>query len=113
MATYIEYMLEDGSKLLIEAHESESLIEKTANTEGNVIVHAGQKFEAAVAGAKRAAVALYQQLRELQADEVEVTFGLQTTGELGNFAIGKVGIESNYEVKLKWKNSNSSQSAGT
>jgi hypothetical protein len=40
----------------------------------------------------------------MRADEVEVTFGLKAVGDLGNFAIGKVGAETNYTVKLKWTN---------
>ena len=38
----------------------------------------------------------------MRADEVEVSFGLKAVGEAGNFAIGKVGMEANYVVKLKW-----------
>ena len=30
-------------------------------------------------------------------------FGLITTGEMGNFAIGKVGVEVKNKVTLKWK----------
>lgn len=45
---------------------------------------------------------MLEKLHHLQADEVELKFGLMTTGELGNFAIGKVGIEANFEVTLKW-----------
>jgi len=36
-------------------------------------------------------------------DEVKVTFGLQATGEVGNFAVAKVGTEASYTVKLTWK----------
>ncbi len=69
-----------------------------------MIIKANQKFHAALAGVKHSATALRQELDELKADEVEVKFGLQTIGELGNFAIGKVGVEANYEVTLKWSN---------
>jgi hypothetical protein len=37
--------------------------------------------------------------------EVEISFGLKATGEASNIAIGKVGGEVNYTVKLSWKNS--------
>jgi hypothetical protein len=36
-------------------------------------------------------------------DEVELKFGLKATGELGNIAIAKVGVESTFEVRLAWK----------
>jgi len=44
-------------------------------------------------------------LHDVQADEVEVQFGLKATREFGNnmFAVGKAGVEANYEVTLKWK----------
>lgn len=105
MATYIEYELEDGSTLLVELKEEEGGVQKAARgNDGNVIIKAGQKFEAALASVKQSAVVLRQELDELKADEVEVKFGLKATGELGNFAIGKVGVEANYEVTLKWSN---------
>ena len=47
---------------------------------------------------------LHEKLHALKADEVEVSFSLSTTGELGTFAVGKIGIEANYEVTLKWEN---------
>jgi Trypsin-co-occurring domain 1 len=37
--------------------------------------------------------------------EVEVTFGLKATGEVGNIAIAKAGAEANIEVRLKWMRS--------
>jgi hypothetical protein len=43
---------------------------------------------------------LKAKLESLRADEVSVKFGLKATGEAGNFAVGKVGVEANYEVKL-------------
>ena len=36
-------------------------------------------------------------------DEVEMTFSLKATGEVGNFAVAKAGAEANYTVKLTWK----------
>jgi hypothetical protein len=40
--------------------------------------------------------------------EVEITFGLKATGEIGNVAVGKVGGEVNYTVKLVWKSTTNS-----
>lgn len=105
MATYIEYELEDGGTLLVEIKEPEGGVQKAARgKDGNVIIKASQKFQAALASVKQSAATLRQELDELKADEVEVKFGLKTTGELGNFAVGKVGVEANYEVTLKWSN---------
>ncbi len=35
--------------------------------------------------------------------EMEITFGLKATGEVGNLAVGKVAGESNYQVKMVWR----------
>jgi hypothetical protein len=35
--------------------------------------------------------------------EVEISFGLKATGEMGNIAVGKAGGEVNFQVKLCWK----------
>ncbi len=105
MATYIEYELEGGTTVLIESSEPESgVVRASRDKEGNVIKKAGQKFEAALAGIKPWAAALRRQLDDLLADEIEVTFGVKAVGEAGNFAVGKVGAEANYEVTLKWSN---------
>ncbi len=57
----------------------------------------------ALGAVKASAAALRRELSELSADEVEVKFVLKTTGELGLFAVGKLGAEANYELTLKWK----------
>ena len=44
-------------------------------------------------------------------DELEVTFGLKATGEVGNLAVGKVAAESNYEVRMTWKRPSGGQRA--
>lgn len=35
--------------------------------------------------------------------EMEITFGLKATGEVGNLAVGKVAGECNYQVKMVWR----------
>lgn len=106
MTTFIEYQLDDGATVLVETPEAQPAGVTKAGRDrlGNAIVSANQKFEAAFAGVKKSAAILRQQLEELRADEVEVIFGLKATGEAGNFAIGQVGVEANYTVKLKWNN---------
>jgi len=44
-------------------------------------------------------------------DEMEVTFGLKATGEVGNLAVGKVAGESNYEIRMVWKRPGEDQQA--
>ncbi len=107
MANYLEYQLDDGTTVLVQVSgQAPGGITKVSRGDrlGNVINTVNQKFTDAFASAKQSALALRQQFEELKADEVEVKFGLSATGELGNFAIGQVGAEANYEVTLKWSN---------
>jgi len=106
MPTYIEYELEDGLTILVEAPDQPSggIVQAARDSQGNVILHATKKFDQAMDGVRSQAALLRKKLEELRADEVQVTFGLKTSGELGNFAVGKVGVEANYTVTLKWKN---------
>jgi hypothetical protein len=108
MGNFIEYQLEDGTTILIQAAQPQQTggITKASRSDavGNVINSVNQKFADAFAGVKSSALVMRRQFEELQADEVEVTFGLTATGELGNFAIGQIGAEANYEITLKWSN---------
>ena len=103
MATYIEYTLDDGSTLLVEVDEStEAATKAAADDSGNLIIKAEKQFKDALSSVKTSVKTLGHELSELAPDEVEVTFGIKTTGEAGLFAVCKVGSEMNYEVKLRW-----------
>jgi hypothetical protein len=112
MARYIEFPTSDGSTLLVEVEQEEV-------TPPQGVVKAGVKeavqktvavaqsiFEGALDRVVRHnAEAFIQSVRNLTEppDELEVTFGLKATGEVGNFAIAKGGTELNFTVKLSWK----------
>ena len=102
MATYIEYTLEDGSTLLIETDESTEGAIKAADASGNIIIKAEAKLKDALTAISQSITTLQEGLSELEADGVEVTFGIKTVGELGLFAVCKASAEVNYEVKLTW-----------
>ena len=105
MADFIEYELEDGSIIQIAGVSKRGT--RGAGFVGETSAEADKppvKFLAALENAKKSAQAVVTQFTDLQADEVEVAFSLTTTGEAGNFAIGRVGVEANYTVKLKWTN---------
>jgi hypothetical protein len=40
---------------------------------------------------------------DVKPSEIEMTFGLKASGELGNFAVGKVTGDANYKVRMLWK----------
>ena len=103
MPQFIRYTLEDGSELLIEASGSEGGVVRAGI--GEKIETAKTSFDAALDSVRLSALQIRRKLHDVQADEVEVKFGLKATGEIGNnmFAVGKAGIEANYEVTLKWK----------
>ncbi len=103
MPQFIRYTLEDGSELLIEATGSEGGVVRAGLSEK--IETAKTSFDAALDSVRLSALQIRKKLHDVQADEVEVKFGLKATGEIGNnmFAVGKAGIEANYEVTLKWK----------
>lgn len=106
MPTFIEYELDDGTTVLIEAPASEvgGIVPASRGADGSVIVKAGQKFGEALEGVVGQARALRDKLDALRADEVEVSFGLKAIGEVNGFAVGKAGVEANYTVTLKWQN---------
>ena len=104
MSTYIEYELENGTTVLVETTETEEVGIVKASRGGEAIKKAEQTFSEALDAISAQARELKTKLEGLRADEVSVKFGLKVAGEAGNFAIGKVGIEANYEVTLKWQN---------
>ena len=63
-----------------------------------------KKFSEALESMRRSAIAIKRKLEGLGADEVEVKFGLVTTSKAGFFEVAELGVEANYEVTLKWKN---------
>ena len=104
MSTYIEYEIDDGVTILIEFSESDTgRLVQAARTGEAAITKAKITFQEAVAGAKAQAKLLLKEIEDLHVSEAEIKFGLTTTGELGNLAIGKIGLDLNYEVTLKWK----------
>lgn len=105
MTTYVEYKLDDKTTILIEAPEGEGGgLVLAANDEGGVAtVKAKMNFSAALKDIKAQAKLLLKEINDLHVDEAEVKFGINTVGELGNLAIGKIGVGVNYEVTLKWK----------
>lgn len=103
MPTYIEYTMDDGSKVLVEAESGAGGVVKASHSGGLDVVQAGQKFSDALASIRGSLKALIAEMDALKIEEAEVKFGLKAVGEAGVFAVGKVGGEMNYEVTLKWK----------
>lgn len=107
MATYIEYNLGNGATILIEAPESEAgRVVRASREDGEVAkVRAKMNFADALKDIRIQARLLLNEIEELKVSEAEIKFGINTVGELGNMAIGKIGVGVNYEVTLKWSKS--------
>ena len=112
MAHYIQFKTADGESVLVETEVAEVTVQP-----GIVKAGLGDKIQEAVATAqdtledamRRAirhnAQAIIEAVQSLprRPTEVEITFGLKATGEIGNVAVGKAGGEVNYTIKLAWK----------
>lgn len=121
MAQYIEFETEDQNLVLIEIDETKPLQPEQANkskmpaglvkvglTEltGKVVTKAKTVFETAVEMALRLNVeAFYTAINALPnpPSDIEISFGLKATGEIGSFVIGKTNAEANFNIKLSWK----------
>jgi hypothetical protein len=104
MSRYVEFKLPDGSTVIMESDDRESGIVKAGV--GEVLKEATEKFEQAADNARKAAVVILDKLRAEMTDrpdEVEITFGLKASGEVGSLVVAKAGIEASYSVTLKWK----------
>jgi hypothetical protein len=108
MAQYIQFTAEDGATILVEVAEEETYQPGVvkAGLRGAVqeaVAQAQTTFEDGLEVIRRNAAGFTKKVRGLSdpPDEVEVTFGLKATGELGNFAVAKAGAEANYTVTLK------------
>jgi predicted nuclease with TOPRIM domain len=102
MPTYIEYINDDGSTILIELSEESGGVVR-ASREGVSVVESGMKFKEAFASIRGTIKDLIAEMEVLQVEEGKVKFGLKALAEAGVFAVGKIGGEMNYEVSLKWK----------
>lgn len=104
MPTYVEYQLDDQTTILVEAPEDQAGgIVHASNDEGVASVKAKKSFADAMKDVNVQAKLLLKEISDLHVEEAEVKFGINTVGELGNIAIGKVGVGVNYEITLKWK----------
>jgi hypothetical protein len=110
---YIEFATADGQGLLVEVDQAEAppttgvakagLLERRS---GDVVASARKSFDDAVRTVVGHNVESFTgALRELRQspDEVELAFALKATGEVGNFAIAKVGGEANFSIRLVWR----------
>ncbi|MDJ0676636.1 MAG: CU044_2847 family protein [Calothrix sp. MO_167.B42] len=91
----------DQTTFLVEVEEPEDRsLERVALLSRKNVIKAKQTFEEALESIKPMATKMMNKLQGLQADEVEVKFGLNLTADAGAI-LAKVGGEVSYEITLK------------
>jgi len=110
VSKYVEFPLEGGGTILIEAadepaHASAGFLRAGEDHPG--AEKAQQSFDASVEAVRRSADLLVTKLRGLSTppDEMQVTFGLKASGEMGGLTVARTGAttEVNFVVMLKWQ----------
>jgi hypothetical protein len=104
---YLTFELEDGTKVYIEASDMQK------NSPGLIPSGRGESgdkptvlFEEQIAGVRKMAGALVKQFRnglDDQPSDVDISFGLKASGELGGFLISRTGGEASFSVTLRWR----------
>ena len=112
MTSYIQFTTENEETILVEIDEEEISSKKGTvkvglkdNLQGTVAM-AQNSFSTAIKSAIKYNVqGLIEAVHSLPKppSEVEITFGLKATAEVGNVAVGKINGDTNYAVKLVWK----------
>ena len=112
MAHYLRYQTSGGEIILVEVESPADAVQEGVVKAGRVadrvqdtVEEVQTRFEDAMNVVRANAQTIIDKIKGLsdKPDEVEVTFGLKATGELGNFAVAKVGAEANYTIKMTWK----------
>ena len=118
MADYLRFPSEEGEAgdVLVEVDAAEVMpatgeqnagLRQWARDRGDEVVAVAESgFEEAVRRAVHLNVPAFLAAAEALENppaEMEITFGLKGTGEVGNLAVGKVAGECSYQVKMVWR----------
>ena len=108
MSKYVEFTLEGGGSILIEGVDEPARTSAGFLRDGDQHAAADkavQSFDASVEAVRRSADLLVSKLLDLSTppDELQVTFNLKASGEMGGLAVGKSGGDANFNVSLKWQ----------
>lgn len=104
---YLTFELEDGTKVYIEASDAQK------NTSGFIPSGRGDsgekpniQFEKEIAGVRKMSGALVKQFRDSMDDQpsdVDISFGLKASSEVGGFLVSRVVGEASFSVTLRWR----------
>jgi len=113
MAEIVEYPLEDGGVLLVQAAAVDSASEGLglASSTEEKAVKATETLESALDHVTPALRSVAGKLRELSPDEVTVEFGLTLTAETG-VVVAKGSAEIHFTVTLAWSKGSDRKDGG-
>jgi hypothetical protein len=104
LSTIVEFPLDAGGTVLVDVDDVARIgAVRRGLAPSELITRADQSVEAAFARIKPAAAALVADLRSVAdpPDQIEVTFGIRLSGEVGA-VIAKTAAEANFSVRLSW-----------
>jgi hypothetical protein len=101
MTQVIEFPLDDGSMLLVQAADADLPAGPVLASPGDHLLKAGRTLEQSFQQVIPALKAVTSRLRELSPDELSVEFGLTLTAEAG-VVVAKGGAEVHFTVSLAW-----------
>lgn len=104
MTELVEFQLEDGSSVLIEAEDVRGPAITRGGRATEAITRASDTLEEAVHRIGPTSWAIVEKLRELaqQPDEIDVEFGLKLNAEVGAI-IARTSGEANFRIAVRWK----------
>jgi hypothetical protein len=100
----VEFPLEGGGSVIVEVGEpAPGGVVRRGLAPADLVSRADETVEAAFARVKPAAAALVEGLRALAdaPNEIEVTFGIQLSAEVGA-VIAKTAGQANFAVVMRW-----------
>ena len=105
MAKYVEFPLEGGGSIYIEASDEIGRGSAGFVRDESASHKAATSFDDSLEAIRRSADLLVSKLRGLSTppDELQVNFSLKASGELGGLMIAKTGTDANFSVMLKWQ----------
>ncbi|MCD4671976.1 MAG: hypothetical protein K8R77_04865 [Anaerolineaceae bacterium] len=98
MAPYVEYELENGGTVRIQTNAG-------GGDDQRLELQSVQSLEDALAGVQQTAGQMIRTFKEMNIDEMELSFGLIANGDDGSLQVCRKCSESNFEVKLRWRSS--------
>jgi hypothetical protein len=104
---YLTFELEDGTKVSVEATDMQrSAPGLIPAGRGNEEEKTPLLFIEKISGVRKMATTLVEQFRQGfgdQPSDVDISFGIKASAELGGFVVARAGGETSFSVTLRWR----------